>query len=783
MKKKLGITLALVSALFYIYLTCYAGECGRLNDISVSKAQIEQLKAERSKSPISLIQELYFNDEMLFFDSSDNTYYYSMPENCKSADNPHIRQKSANASVALAFLDEKITSESIKEDHAFTLIAYDENFYSEYNLKCTNLPMMNINCVSEIERENVPMNMTLFDNRAKASQRLTISEGNIHIRGASTSGYPKKSFRVSLIQKSLGDNQRSNKVSLLGMRQDDDWILYPAFNDNFKIKNVFSSNLWKYTCAADNSLGIDNGMEYKYIELFMNGKYWGLYALGYPIDELQLEIDFEKNEHLYKKTGWDRDIFIASDMYEPIAGYETTENSEDAWYWLRQYYRNIYANQENTDKMYSCIDIDNAIDIYLFLNLIQGIDNARGGDYYTVKNLYFSIKHLGDRELLLYTPWDMDLTWGSIYTPSYDDNVVIAHGALQALITNGDDKIWNLIFEKYWNLRNGLWSYESINKLLDEYEADIYASGAYERDKDRWPDSEYSDDNDLSAFREFVMKRLDAVDNFCRRLEEMPARSAFTVKSAEYDGFLNKNFVIDIGDKNLLSDSDYADLLEYIGIKTEKITESTRFILVNGISKETDYISDAEIAAGSLDTCIGKAKIIIDSDSDSCNLLIDDVSWLNTPLNPLPDIQLVFGDENGLRSFDFTRDFILNPEYGIIMEIINHNIINNEEFIRLVKHLGIESKMLTPNTDFIVFDKTGQPFTILNDSHSSGCANDTVLGTLSVFYNESNGYGVYLNSQECITVSEPNVNKSADIRIAVIQKEPYEVIRCKDISY
>ena len=105
------------------------------------------------------------------------------------------------------------------------------------------------------------------------------SDGNIHVRGRTAQTYPKKGYRISLIQESLGGNTRPNHVSLLGMRQDDDWLLYAAYNDQEKIRNVFSSNLWKYTCATDNAQGMDIGMEYRYLELFVNGEYWGLYAL------------------------------------------------------------------------------------------------------------------------------------------------------------------------------------------------------------------------------------------------------------------------------------------------------------------------------------------------------------------------------------------------------------------------------------------------------------------------------------------------------------------------
>lgn len=526
MKKKLGILLLAISVILLVYLTCFLGGTQRLSDICVSEETFEHLKEVRRENREGLLEELCFDEEVLFFDKGNNTFYYSVPECRQRADNPYVEKKSTDASVMVAFCDMQITKESIKENSTFKLIAYNDGFYSEYNLKCTTLPLMNIDCADEITGENVSMTMTLFDNGGNATQTIIKSDGNIHIRGGSTRSYPKKPYRISLTQSSVGGNERTNKVSLLGMRQDDDWILYPAYNDQEKIRNVFSMNLWKYTCAEDNSFGLDNGIEYKYLELFINGEYWGLYALGYPVDELQLEIDFSKNEHLYKKISWASEENIADTFDGPIDGYKTTETGGDDWAVLREYYVNFYKNQNNAEEMYSGIDIDNAIDIYLFINLVQGRDQVDDSGF-NIKNMYLSFKYSDGKKILLHTPWDLDLTWGNKYIADLSVNKTIPYGIdsssnfimrrsnIQALITGGDEKVWDLVLSKYWELRRGLWSEENINAMLDKYELDIYASGAYLREMERWPDGTYANTDDgLSVFRAYVMERLHETDEY-----------------------------------------------------------------------------------------------------------------------------------------------------------------------------------------------------------------------------------------------------------------------------
>ena len=185
------------------------------------------------------------------------------------------------------------------------MVAYTKDAYCKFSLKCTTLPLMNIECDTAISDESIPMNITVYDNRQEAVQRVILSDGWIHVRGASTRIYPKKGYRFSLVQESVGRNIRSNQISLLGMRQDDDWILYAAYNDPEKIRNVFSSNLWEYTCALDNSEQANTGMEYKYLELFINGEYWGLYALGFPIDKKQMGFNNKSvEENMYKIITW-----------------------------------------------------------------------------------------------------------------------------------------------------------------------------------------------------------------------------------------------------------------------------------------------------------------------------------------------------------------------------------------------------------------------------------------------------------------------------------------------
>ncbi|MBO5146868.1 MAG: CotH kinase family protein [Lachnospiraceae bacterium] len=814
MGKRTGIVLLLISVAAAVYFICFLGKPTRLSEMSIDDKQLQEIISNRNLSDENMIDRLLFDEQKLLFDEEANTFYYSLVEGSSSAYNPYVKKYSTCKDISLAVLNAQITPADVKADKTYQLIAYNVSSYRIYNLKCTTLPLMNIECGGEIGDDDAAMHMTLFDNRKGAAQRFTESDGDIHIRGGSTRTYPKKGYKLSLTKTSLADHVRLNKVSLLGMRQDDDWILYAAYNDQEKIRNVFSSKLWKDTCAQDNSLGIDNGMEYQYIELFLNNQYWGLYALGYPIDELQLGIDMTRNEHLYKKISWDSETQILSQPEVAVVGYDTKESEDDEWAPLKKYYAALSAEWKNSEAMYSGIDLDNAIDMYLFINLIQGLDHAGGLNSLSIKNMFLSVHNKEGKDIMLYTPWDMDVTWGNQWTGdaetnlikpygiSSSQNIVMGLGNLPALILNGDDDIWDLILTKYKTLRDTLWSEEAVNKILDEYEEDIYLSGAYLRDMSRWPDGSYWDaDKGLENFRTYVSGRLHELDDYYSRVEEAvsgsePCKNAYIIRSLQYKDFLQSDFMLLLNDRTLLSNSDYQEFLEYIGIDGKLITDNVNLVVVNGAGKKAEYYDAGSMAEG-IDTCIGT---VCTADNDSGVICRDHQAWCTSDINGHNRIDLIFGSGEEVLHFDFSKEYVMwsnlcelqdpgswceelkNQQYHVVIEIVNHDIIKEERFRALLSGFGVETDNIRESTDFIVVQNTAGAVTILDNSHESGTRAETVLGTLSVFYNDEGGYGVYLNNEECMA-AWPADNQNVDIRVAVVSDNPYEVIWCPTFSY
>lgn len=493
------------------------GDRHRLSAYFLDEAEYDSLIGERKETQRDFIKEISFDGQVLVKDVDTDTWYYSVNEESILEYNPIVELKLYDSRGALAVRKNNITSTFIENNDTIELVVYTENVYKQYYLKVTLLPIMQISCIREAPELDVPMSMRLYDNRANVVYRVSSSEGSMHIRGGTSINYPKKGYKLSL--------QNPRKLSLLGMREDDDWILYAAYNDQERIRNVFSAKLWKEGCAANNDFGLDNGVEYKFIELFLNGSYHGLYALGYPVDDKVLDIS--EGEYIYKKKYWDWEAAADFSKAGALDGYELVsrrENDISAWQPLRDYYELVYLpEQVRSHELLSSVDIGNSIDTYIFLNLIQGADHV---DKRSIHNVYITAKLVADDYVMLYTPWDMDQAWGNIWDndkPNWcdvygavpQDNYVLNSGVVAELVNRGDEVIIQAVAERYKELRMDEWSDESIGALLDSYETDIYKSGAYLRDVERWQDAtNQNPENGLDLFRQYVLSRFECVDKY-----------------------------------------------------------------------------------------------------------------------------------------------------------------------------------------------------------------------------------------------------------------------------
>ena len=96
---------------------------------------------------------------------------------------------------------------------------------------------------------NTPMEMYLFDNLSNIPNKITMSSGKIKMN--------EGNYIFSLHMLTPGKNKRDNKISILNMKPNSEYILTPINNEQ---ENEANKN--------------------QRVELFLNNEYKGVYSLG-----------------------------------------------------------------------------------------------------------------------------------------------------------------------------------------------------------------------------------------------------------------------------------------------------------------------------------------------------------------------------------------------------------------------------------------------------------------------------------------------------------------------
>lgn len=104
----------------------------------------------------------------------------------------------------------------------------------------------------------------------------------IEIRGSSSQMFPKKSYGFELMDEEGADMD----FPLLGMPEEEDWILYAPYSDKSLIRNVLT-----FTLAA--KLG-GYAPRCCFVEMFLNGEYVGIYVLMEKIKRDKYRVDIAK---------------------------------------------------------------------------------------------------------------------------------------------------------------------------------------------------------------------------------------------------------------------------------------------------------------------------------------------------------------------------------------------------------------------------------------------------------------------------------------------------------
>lgn len=479
---------------------------------SVSYLSENEIKEER-KEKENLVNFFEINNIETVYDKDNDIYYYSVPD--KFENKKYTLKLELDSEYKYKIVDHISNIITVKYDKDYKVIIYNDKYYYETTIRLTNLPLVNIETDADIS-DNETNSVFKYINPSNLDEVVTYNS-KIKIRGATTRWYDKKSYKVEMYDT---DYDKEKNVNISNFYYGSSFILDAMYRDNSKIRNVLATELWNN--ISDDFTNIDVYSEY--VEVFINGKYVGLYAFTEPINR--------KNLNLNKSTLNDTSVVIKSNDWTTPDKYSSYKNILDDKYLD---YELKYPNDEelfnesweaiitklskyyNADvKDYKLIDevfnINNYIDMVLFNSFTNNEDNK------LTKNNYFYIKNLNDKVHV--QPWDMEFCFGLRYSNqnSYNfEKVLDDYDDIKFEIKNKDsDKINNLLINKYWNFRRNVLNEKYLDELLDEYLNDLN-KGAAKRDSELWID--YDIEEEIEDIRTWLHKRLNYYDNYIRGLE------------------------------------------------------------------------------------------------------------------------------------------------------------------------------------------------------------------------------------------------------------------------
>lgn len=310
-----------------------------------------------------------------------------------------------------------------------------EWFFPPFGNDSTVLPLLIIDTQGQpIPNEpRITSQMKLVDmgvgNYNSASDPWNEYNGQISIetRGESSAWFsPKDSYSFET-QVANGEN---NNVSLLGLPEENDWVLYAPYSDKSLIRNVL-------TYQAFSEMG-NYAPRTRFVEVVVNDEYKGIYILTEKIKRDKnrvdmanlLPVDIEGDEltggyllRIDKLSGMPETEYWESQVAPPISGYnpviysyfdpEYSELNVSQQNYIRDHMQEfeeamVSGNYRDPDQGYRAyLDIPSFIDMMILNEFTKDVDGFRLSHY------FYKQKDSDGGKLVSGPPWDYNLAFGN----------------------------------------------------------------------------------------------------------------------------------------------------------------------------------------------------------------------------------------------------------------------------------------------------------------------------------------------------------------------------------
>ncbi len=328
-------------------------------------------------------------------------------------------------------------------------------------------------------------------------------------RGATAQKYTMKpSFNMKL----RDENNVEKDSALLGMRSISSWILDAMAIDRIGMRNRVCFDLWNDFSKLPYETKYDsrNGTEGRFVEVYINNKYTGIYCMTDRINRKLLNLKkSEVNEDgivtihgvIYKHGTNDianqNSVCFSEDSVAHVINYhdawELAEPEEYAGLKAWKALEDAYVYRKDTKWISEHFYLNQLAEYQIFITALSI------GDNWGNKNSIISARNVaadGDKKRFVYTPWDMDSSLGGAYDGKYYDGnyfnwtpADIQKASTKPIpfdICNNMPEYKTALRKAWIKGRKGALSVDSLKSKLYNYRDLFINSGAWERYCSYW---------------------------------------------------------------------------------------------------------------------------------------------------------------------------------------------------------------------------------------------------------------------------------------------------------
>ena len=353
----------------------------------------------------------------------------------------------------------------------------------------SNLPILKIDTYGNeiVDEPRIDAYMGIINNASginHVDNNYNGYDGHITIerKGTSSQWNDKKPYRFETVDED-GEN---NNVSLLGMPEENDWVLYAPWQDKSLIRNILayqlSTDIGRYAPKT------------KLIELYLNNEYEGVYVLMEKVkrDDNRVNISKLKPDEISGDdlTGGYILKFDWYDSGDNIGGFQSNVDGITYNYHYpkpsdivpeqEDYIMNYIYNFENimSSNYYAdqIIGYPSILNIESFVDFILLQEMAKNVDAYRLSTYIYKDKESVDNKLTAGPIWDFNHGYGNC---DYGQTWEVNNWLLENNSEGGDQMSfwWKLLWqdenfqakvsERYTELRSNIFSEDHINGIID----------------------------------------------------------------------------------------------------------------------------------------------------------------------------------------------------------------------------------------------------------------------------------------------------------------------------